>query len=216
MIQHLEVDPKHANQTLRIPCIEGKEITLTKARNSDICPNCEQGKLKLQQAVEIGHTFHLGTRYSIPLKTYVTDSNDKQVPIVMGCHGIGVSRLIGAVASLMMDNTGLNWPLVISPFDIIVMGQRKVDSSDLEVVYDRLVPSSAPEMPLDVAIDDRTADLGWKLNDADLVGYPFIVVIGRGWETRRAVELQCRRLGIKKEVPFDELEAKIREYSKLL
>lgn len=215
-IMHSKIRAERAGQMPQVPRINGQEITMTKARDGDACPNCKPGKLKLQQAVEIGHTFHLGTHYSIPFKAYITDENNKQVPLVMGCHGIGVSRLIGAVASLMMDKSGLNWPLVISPFDVLVVPGRKVDPSDLEMVYDRLAGSTGTERPFDVAIDDRASDLGWKLNDADLVGYPFIVVMGRGWESRRTVELQCRRLGVKKEVPLDELERQIREYSKLL
>ena len=214
--KHSKAKPEQVNQMPQIPRIDEQEIILTKACNGDPCPSCEQGKLKLQQVVEIGHTFHLGTRYSIPLKAYVADSSDKQVPIVMGCHGIGVSRLIGAIASLMMDKTGLNWPLTISPFDIVLIHQRKIDPSDVAAVYDRLAGSAWTERALDVVIDDRKPDVIWKLNDADLIGYPFIVVLGRAWESRRAVELQCRRLGVKKEVPLDELEGKIREYSKLL
>jgi prolyl-tRNA synthetase len=216
LAKHLEDHPRDRKQTPQIAAIDGKEITLTKALDGDMCPNCNQGKLKLHQAVEIGHTFHLGTRYSIPLDAHVLDANNKQVPVEMGCHGIGVSRLIGAAASLLADKKGLNWPVAISPFGIVVVPAAKVEPSDIEAVYDRLAALPDPEHYLDVALDDRDHEVGWKLNDADLVGYPFIVVIGRAWRSRQAVELQCRRLGVNEEVPVDELEGRIREHSKQL
>ena len=214
--QHWKEHPTSMQQTPQVSTVSGKVITLTKVREGDACPNCNQGKVMLHQAVEIGHTFHLGTRYSIPLDAHVLDSNNQQVPVQMGCHGIGVSRLVGAAASLLADKKGLNWPLAIAPFGVLVVPAARIDASDLEAVYDRLAAPSGSEHDLDVAIDDRDHEVGWKLNDADLVGYPFIVVIGRAWKSRRAIELQCRRLGVNEEVLVHELESRIRKYSKEL
>jgi len=76
--------------------------------------------------------------------------------------------------------------------------------------------ASSTTAPLDVAIDDRDRPLGWKLNDADLVGYPFIVVLGKAWKARGAVEVQCRRLGVKEEVALNDLVEKVKDWEKLL
>lgn len=188
-----------------LPMVDGKPILLTKARNGDSCPNCQDGKLKLQQAVEIGHTFHLGTRYSIPLEAQVLDANGKKVAIEMGCHGIGVSRLIGAIASLLADSKGLNWPLAIAPFDVMLVGAGKVGASDIETFYDMMSSKLDSCRKLDVAMDDRDRPIGWKLNDADLIGYPFVIVLGNDWVNKQVVELQCRRLGFKAKVPATDL-----------
>jgi prolyl-tRNA synthetase len=122
----------------------------------------------------------------------------------MGCHGIGVSRLIGAVASLLADEKGLNWPVRIAPFGAVVVGAGAIAKKEVEEVYDRI-------SGLDVTIDDRERPFGWKLKDADLIGYPFIVVLGKAWKERRAVELQCRRLGVKEEVAAEQLAGRIDE-----
>ena len=213
---HSKVFPESDQQALQLPQVNGKDIALTRARDGDTCPHCNQGKLKLHQAVEIGHTFYLGKRYSIPLEARVINEHNEQVAIEMGCHGIGVSRLIGAVASLLMDSKGLNWPLAICPFEVVIVSGPKIQASDVDEVHDQLSAASNDEKILDIAIDDRKHGVPYKLNDADLVGYPFIVVIGRAWESRREVELQCRRLGVKKDVPLAELQSQIREYSKQL
>ncbi|KAK5675512.1 hypothetical protein LTS10_011956 [Elasticomyces elasticus] len=196
-----------------IPALDIKQLgdlALTKARNGDDCPACKSGKLGLHKAVEIGHTFHLGTRYSEPLDLRVTDAGNTQKLVHMGCHGIGVSRLIGATASLLADQKGLNWPVAIAPYTVVLVAAGKTSVEDVGSVYDTLQRSAN----LDAVIDDR-ADYptGWKLHDADLIGYPFIVVLGKAWAERGAVELQCRRLSVKEEVRVEDLVVKVAEMS---
>lgn len=202
-----ETCPSGTSTEVLEPQLDGRRILLTKAEGGDSCPNCSGGHLALRKAIEIGHTFHLGTRYSEPLDLKVLDANNKQVTVSMGCHGIGVSRLIGAVASVLADKKGLNWPIAIAPFGTIVVYTSGVSLADADGMYDRLSVAGS-----DVAIDDRERPLGWKLNDADLVGYPFIVVLGKGWVERGSVELQCRRLGIKEDVEAEKLAEKISGY----
>ena len=134
----------------------------------------------------------------------------------MGCHGIGVSRLIGAVAAVMSDATGLNWPRAIAPFEVVVVATKELED-DAVKVYDSLASgggvrggdtstfsSSSPRF--DALIDDRERSLMWKLRDADTVGYPVIIVLGRAWKSDRKCEVQCRRLGkLRTEVAFEEL-----------
>ncbi|KAH0545001.1 hypothetical protein FGG08_000927 [Glutinoglossum americanum] len=226
-------------------------LDLLRIKNGDPCPRCPNGVLKVQKAVELGHTFFLGSRYSKPLGASVTvpaecllesekvndpmdtkptdktrDAPSRQgspggeVELQMGCHGIGVSRMIGAVADSLSDEKGLNWPRVIAPFEVVVVPKKGLEK-DAEDVYDALTTNSKlkesvlPSSELgrqaahiDAILDDRQRDLVWKLRDADLIGFPVIVVLGRAWQSDKRCEVQCRRLGgLKTEVPVDELPA---------
>ncbi|KAI9735284.1 MAG: hypothetical protein M1834_001875 [Cirrosporium novae-zelandiae] len=184
------------------------------------CPSCSTGHLTVQKAVELGHTFYLGTRYSSKLNATIAmrDSTD-QIPMQMGCHGIGVSRMIAAVADALVDNKGLNWPRVIAPYEAIIIPVKGCEG-DAETVYDTLINANAnvkasddngmnvPSLNrIDAILDDRpNKEFGWKLKDADLVGYPVIVVLGRSWKQSKKCEVQCRRLdNIRIEVPLEEL-----------
>ncbi|KAK3672279.1 hypothetical protein LTR78_007819 [Recurvomyces mirabilis] len=192
--------------------IHRQKILLTKARTGDRCHHCSEGKLHLHKAVEIGHTFHLGTRYSEPLDLRITDATNKQALVHMGCHGIGVSRLIGAAAALLSDEKGLNWPFAIAPFGTLLVRAGKTSAEDVDALYDMLCSEG-----MDAVIDDRAdLPLGWKLNDADLIGYPFIVVVGKAWSERKAAELQCRRHGVKEQVVASELLARLATLSRQL
>lgn len=236
-----------------------------RVKDGDGCPHCEDGTLTVQKAIELGHTFHLGTRYSEPMKALVTgpkrlllqapdasrspstsgttgtDEGDPTttitqltsaaypptenttVPLQMGCHGIGISRIIGAVANHLLDERGLNWPRVIAPFEVVVVINNSKDDgaiSNGETVYDALVRPMVAQVDdkieqgsrLDVVIDDRSSlSMGWKLKDADLVGYPVIVVLGRDWNTTKQVEVQCRRLGFKELKTIPELRPCIQD-----
>ncbi|MCJ1450391.1 hypothetical protein MMC28_000722 [Mycoblastus sanguinarius] len=201
-------------------------LDLVRIENSDPCPNCNEGALRVQNAVELGHTFYLGTRYSAPLDaTIATDPSQKdaiiegsnstlptttsnRIPLQMGCHGIGVSRLIAAVADFLADSKGLNWPRVMAPFEAVIVPTKGQDSGATEV-YDILAPDPTSHY-VDAIIDDRKRDFGWKLKDADMIGYPVIVVVGRNWGEERMCEVQCRRLeGYKELVPAKELKRTI-------
>lgn len=188
---------------------ESSDVDLTITKPGDSCPSCTQGTLSVQKAIEVGHTFHLGTRYSEPLKAIVAlPDRNLSSPIQMGCHGIGVSRIIGAVASLLSDGKGLNWPRAIAPYEVIVFGSPQTEEKDIMEVYDMLYGGGNES--IDVVLDDRTGkNLGWKLRDADLIGYPVVVVLGRGWKEKKEVEVQCRRLGIKKDVGLQQLRSEI-------
>ncbi|CAE7010759.1 hypothetical protein PTT_15359 [Pyrenophora teres f. teres 0-1] len=192
---------------LNAPSTCSVDITLTKP--GDPCPRCSTGKLNIQKAIEVGHTFHLGTRYSVPLNAVIAlPDQNLSSPTHMGCHGIGVSRIIGAVASLLSDARGLNWPRVIAPYEAIVLSDPKTEEKDTTEVYDAL-HGEGRNSDIDLVLDDRAGkSLGWKLKDADLIGYPVVVVMGRSWKDKR-VEIQCRRLGVKKDVELNELRTEV-------
>ncbi|EUC50160.1 hypothetical protein COCMIDRAFT_32494 [Bipolaris oryzae ATCC 44560] len=186
------------------------KIDLTITKPGDSCPRCTQGKLDVQKAIEIGHTFHLGTRYSAPLNAVVAlPDQSLSSPIQMGCHGIGVSRIIGAVASLLSDAKGLNWPRAIAPYEVVVLSSPAAEEKDIHDVYDKLA-GRAGEGAVDVVLDDRSGkNLGWKMKDADLIGYPVVVVLGKRWKESREVEVQCRRLGVVRNVGVEELRDEV-------
>lgn len=184
-------------------------IHLLKHQPDDPCPECKEGKLQLQKAIEIGHTFHLGTRYSSKLGLAVRSSGsrpqkgEEPTAVEMGCHGIGVSRLIAATTACLSDDSGLNWPRVIAPFEVAIL-VKQTDSERLSAahkLYDDITLSDAGTS--DVLLDDRAdLSLGWKMNDADMIGYPVIVVVGKTFD-QGEVEVQCRRLKVKQHVPID-------------
>lgn len=200
-----------------------KALQLVKVHDGDKCPRCEAGTLKSQTAIELGHTFHLGTRYSEVLQASVavdsallgdsdksssSTSKSQIVPMQMGCHGIGVSRMISAVADTLSDSKGLNWPRAMAPYEVVVVPAKGLEA-DAEKVYDSLV--SDQNAPVDAILDDRDKQIGWKLGDADLIGYPVIVVVGKGWKKQQTLEVQCRRLdNLREEVPLDRLPEFVR------
>ena len=208
--------------------LERHEPDLINVDTGDACAVCKTGTLKVQTAIELGHTFHLGTRYTAPLGATIAvnpsqshpsgDSNtstspaspstiSSRVPIQMGCHGIGISRLVAAIADSLADVKGLNWPSVVAPFQAVVI-PIKAQEAEAAGIYDLLSARDSdgkPQDPVDAIIDDRAKDFGWKLKDADMIGYPVIVVVGRDWKTEGRVEVQCRRLGVKEGVRADGL-----------
>ena len=197
---------------------------LLKKQTGDPCPQCDaeghQGALKVTKAIEVGHTFHLGDRYSSKLDLLVPSANQPNTYVSMGCHGIGTSRLIAAAASALSDTTGLIWPRAIAPFDVLIVVSKLRNASADPIgisnqIYDDL--ASHIHSPADVLIDDRhDVGMGWKLKDADLIGYPVVVVLGKGWEKNKLVEVQCRRLKIREEVSLSDVPDRVRELLLLL
>lgn len=225
------LDSNDSAELKRLPVVNlGEGISNPfRIKEGDACPRCDDGTLKVQKAIELGHTFHLGTRYSEPLGASVSmparllpghDGKDSQggdeittVPIQMGCHGIGISRIVGAVADHLADEKGLNWPRVIAPYQVVVVYNSKDTklAKDAGDVYDQLI-ASGRKHDVDAIIDDRQdADMGWKLKDADLVGYPVIVVLGREWKASRRLEVQCRRLAHTDLVRLKDLRTSVKE-----
>lgn len=211
-------------ETITLNPSTGQPMNLMRISNGDSCPCCSSGSLVVRRAIELGHTFHLGTRYSKPMGVSVavfkqgaateplsrnsTAKSTDHVFLEMGCHGIGVTRIIGAVADSLADEKGLNWPRVMAPFEVVVIA-LKFPEGALKV-YDALCElngrsADRGSMDVDVVLDDRENSFGWKMQDADLVGYPVIVVVGRRWKEEMVCEVQCRRLKIREEVHIGKL-----------
>ncbi|KAI0593429.1 hypothetical protein F4775DRAFT_578067 [Biscogniauxia sp. FL1348] len=207
---------------------DGTLLNTIRIREGDSCPRCEPGKLKVQRAIELGHTFHLGTRYSKPLNANVQvplsileeqadptkKGSTKDVALQMGCHGIGISRIIGAVADHLSDEKGLNWPRAIAPFEVVIIPGNGLAKDATEIAnyltnQGNRTDGQASTRPVDLVIDDRSDSFTWKLKDADLVGYPIIVIVGKRWNSEGLCEVQCRRLAATAYVSYKELPAHI-------
>ncbi|KAH9998074.1 prolyl-tRNA synthetase [Xylariaceae sp. FL0662B] len=200
---------------------DGSLLNVIRILGGDDCPRCPSGKLEVNKTIELGHTFHLGTRYSDPLAAKITvpaslvvedrtaDINvdsTMTVPMQMGCHGIGVSRILGAVADHLVDKKGLNWPRAIAPFEVVIIPRHTLKQEGYALAEDLI---NSKDGRFDVALDDRPNDFQWKLQDADLIGFPVVVILGRKYSTEKLYEVQCRRLSSFSHVSRDDLLAHI-------
>jgi prolyl-tRNA synthetase len=141
------------------------------------CPQCENGTLEVSKSLEIGHIFKLGTKYSDSMGARVLNADGKEVPIVMGSYGIGVERIMASAIELHHDSDGIIWPTAIAPFDCVVtitnMKQDELKTAG-EQLYKELQHAG-----LDVLLDDRDERAGVKFKDADLIGIPYRITVGK-------------------------------------
>lgn len=175
---------------------DGSPLNFLRIQSGDPCPKCHEGTLKVQKAIELGHTFHLGTRYSEPLRLKVDVPKDRgsgaveSVHVQMGCHGIGISRIFGVIANLLADSEGLSWPRNIAPYEVVIV-ERTNQAMPTHELY-RLLSAyfKSRDVELDAVIDDRKwLGVGKRLVEANLVGYPVVVVMGG---KNSQVEVQSR------------------------
>ncbi|GAA2397432.1 proline--tRNA ligase [Streptomyces glaucosporus] len=165
----------------------------------DPCPSCGAG-LKLDRAIEIGHIFQLGRKYADAFGLDVLGRDGKPVRVTMGSYGIGVSRAVAALAEQTADDKGLCWPREVAPADVHLVAAGKGAQTELALeLADRLAAAGVR-----VLVDDRAGvSPGVKFTDAELIGVPRILVVGRG-AAKGLVELKDRRTGEREEVPVDE------------
>jgi prolyl-tRNA synthetase len=170
-------------------------------RTGDLCPN-DGGELRVGRSIVVGHVYQLGTKYSVPLKATFVDEDGTERPFEMGCYGIGISRIMAAVAEQCHDDAGLTWPQSVAPFRAVVIIANRDDERgrvEGERIYHELA-----ELGIDTAIDDRDETAGVKFADADLVGYPVQVVIGRKGMDRGTADVKLRRTGELSAAPLAE------------
>jgi prolyl-tRNA synthetase len=181
---------------------------LATVTTGDACPRCG-AELSVDRGIEVGHVFQLGTKYAEALGALYTDESGEQHPMVMGCYGIGVSRVIAAVAEEHHDEHGLAWPRAIAPFDVHVVAlPGRGDAGASVVAAAEQLCAALEEAGVDVLYDDRDASPGVKFADADLLGMPVVVVIGRRL-TDGYVEVRSRIDGSRSDVPLDQVAALI-------
>ncbi|MCW2839394.1 MAG: proline--tRNA ligase [Aeromicrobium sp.] len=183
-------------------------IEAAEVRAGDPAPD-GSGPLELARGIEMGHIFQLGRKYAEALDLRVLDENGKLVTVTMGSYGVGVSRAVAAVAEYAHDDAGLVWPKELAPFDVhlIVAGKDETVVAGAEQVYDELIGAG-----FDVLFDDRLGKTspGVKFKDAELIGVPTIVVVGKGF-VDGVVEVKDRATGEREDVALADLLAKLRD-----
>ncbi|MBI3315197.1 MAG: proline--tRNA ligase [Candidatus Omnitrophica bacterium] len=156
-------------------------------------PSAPGGPWERKIAIELGHIFQLGTKYSEALGALYLDEDGKQKPIIMGCYGIGVSRLIAAIIETNCDQGGIIWPQEVAPFDVEILPVQVHDAKSMALAQKYYQELSAAG--LDVLLDDRDESAGRKFNDADLIGIPYCIVVGKRTLALAQAEIKCRRTG---------------------
>ncbi|MFN2529714.1 MAG: proline--tRNA ligase [Pyrinomonadaceae bacterium] len=150
---------------------------LRTAESGEGCPRCESGSLEVYKAMEIGHIFKLGTKYSESMGATFLTHDGKEMPIVMGSYGIGVERIISAAIEQQHDSDGIIWPKAIAPFDVVVT-VTNMRQEELRDAGERLY-QDLQRAGLEVLLDDRDERAGVKFKDADLIGIPYRITIGK-------------------------------------
>ena len=176
-------------------------------KGDDNCPHCD-GKLSLTKGIEVGHIFKLGTTYSKALKAEFLDEEGKSKPFIMGTYGMGVSRLVAAVIEQHHDENGCIWTKETAPYTINIMISNVKDEAQNtlgEELYLKLLGEN-----IEVMIDDRKDRFGFKMKDAELIGFPFTVIIGKELENG-IVQIFNRATREKISVPSGEIYKKIME-----
>ncbi|MCB0943058.1 MAG: proline--tRNA ligase [Mycobacterium sp.] len=182
----------------------GGTIEAAEVRDGDPSPD-GAGPLVSARGIEIGHIFQLGRKYTDTFSADVLGEDGKPVRLTMGSYGVGVSRLVAVIAEQHHDELGLRWPSAVSPFDVHVViankdPEARTGAGELAADLDRL--------GLEVLLDDRTASPGVKFKDAELLGVPWIVVVGRGWADG-VVELRNRFSGESREIAASTAAAEV-------
>jgi len=189
-------------QTGHLPITETHDLRL--AKNKDRCGRCG-GSFAFFRGIEVGHVFFLGTKYSEPMKCTFLDQDGEEKPMVMGCYGIGITRIMAAAIEQNHDDWGIQWPLPLAPYEAAVI---PLNGDDDEVVslarqyYDELRQAG-----IEVVLDDREARPGAKFKDADLIGFPLQIVVGKRGLKDGNAEVKDRRSGEKHLLPTGEAAA---------
>ncbi|HWJ81319.1 MAG TPA: proline--tRNA ligase [Nocardioides sp.] len=175
-------------------------IEAAEVRDGDPCPRCDDGVLESARGIEMGHVFQLGRKYADALGLEVLDENGKLVTVTMGSYGVGVTRAVAAIAEGTLDEIGLCWPRDVAPYDLHLVATGK-DPAVFEAAEKLAADLTAAG--LDVLFDDRPkVSPGVKFKDAELIGVPTIVTVGRGLADG-VVEVKDRRSGERADVPVD-------------
>jgi prolyl-tRNA synthetase len=179
---------------------EARFADIRQSQEGDTCPKCG-GRLSFQTAIEVGHIFKLGTTYSVPLNATYLDETGKEQPIVMGSYGIGPGRVMAAAVEQHHDEHGIIWPKAISPYDVHIVTLPGLDEQG------EAVASALEAHGHEVLLDDRAQRAGEKFADADLLGCPTRVTVGKKTLEDGAVDVRNRATGDERRVPMAQLGA---------
>lgn len=198
---YVHVNPKRDFGDVRVETI--RLITA-----EDCCPKCG-GMIELKKGIEVGQVFKLGTKYSEKLGCTYLDRDGKTHPMVMGCYGIGITRTVAASIEQNHDKDGIIWPVAIAPYEVVIVPANNKDEGVMNAarhLYDEM-----EDCRDEVILDDRDERAGIKFKDADLIGYPIRVTIGKKWKESGLVEVRFRRSGVVSEVALADCKTKVLE-----
>lgn len=208
-VSHEFMVPAADGEDIVAVCQECNHAQTVKEDKVEPCLKCK-GKTDKVNTIEVGHIFKLGTKYSLSLGANFLDAKGAQNPIIMGCYGIGVSRMISAVIEQNNDKDGIIWPQEVSPFKVIILPLDVTDSRIMEVskaFYDELL-----RMGIEVLFDDRDERAGVKFKDADLLGIPLQIIAGKETSKNNTLELKIRRAQSKTIGPKEEIIKQINNF----
>ena len=178
------------------------------AEDGHTCPGCDS-RLRARRGIEVGHVFKLGTRYSEPFGAYFPDADGEDRPIIMGCYGIGVGRLLAAAIEQHHDDKGITFPAPVAPYHASLVALNVADPDVVacaDDIYTRL-----GEAGIEVLYDDRSETAGVKFNDADLLGLPLRIVVSARNLAQDAVEIKGRSESVAATVPKEDVVHHVRE-----
>ena len=188
-VSHEFMAPSPLGEDMVLFCSKCK-LTWAFNEEQQVCPNCNL-KINRINTTEIGHIFKLGTKYSQAMQANFSDKSGQLQPLVMGCYGIGVSRLISAIIEQHNDADGIIWPKEVAPFEIIILPLDVTNASVMQAANSLYQELGAKG--LDVLFDDRDERAGVKFKDADLTGIPVSIVIGKKSIEEKNIELRIRK-----------------------
>lgn len=197
-----------ANLKEHLPNLEYADICLVKT--DDVCIECG-GKLKVTKGIEVGNIFQLGTKYSAAMNATYTDENGKNKPFIMGCYGIGISRTAASAVEVYNDEYGIKWPVSIAPYHVCIVPVNIKDEKQMKIssyLYQKLLENN-----IEVVLDDRDERAGVKFKDADLIGYPLRINVGKTVNDG-LVELKYRQTGEVVKITPDKAIAEVINYVK--
>jgi len=160
------------------------------AAAGDACARCDKGHLRAYRGIEVGQVFFLGTKYSKPMGVTFLDAEGKETPCEMGCYGIGVTRIVAAAIEQSHDKDGIIWPVPLAPYEVAVLDLQQDDQNVVATatrIYDELTAAG-----IEVLYDDRNERAGVKFKDADLIGLPFRIAVGKKGLAEGVVEVKRR------------------------
>jgi len=207
-VSHEFMVPAQDGEDIVLLCTKCKSVKTYTGSKEENCAKCGL-KFEKLNTIEVGHIFKLGTKYSASLNANFLDAGGKLKPIIMGCYGIGVSRLISAIIEQNHDKDGIIWPKALAPYKVIVMPLDVTDKKIMKLALDFY--KALEQREPDVLFDDRDERAGVKFKDADLLGIPLQVIIGKESVKKEAIELKVRatqgKIIQKKEVVLKKIEA---------
>ena len=175
------------------------------AAPGDPCPRCATGHLRGYRGIEVGHVFYLGQKYTVPMGCTFLDVDGQEKPMTMGCYGIGVTRIVAAAIEQNHDKDGIAWPVPLAPFEVAIL-ELQQDDPKLVGLCEKLYAELAAA-GIDVLYDDRDERPGVKFKDADLIGVPFRIAVGKKGLAEGVVELKRRAAPEVRKVPIAEIAA---------